>query len=294
MKRIALVLALACLVVLCSGAVSFGKLKVAVVDFANKSSFSGHGLGNGISDMFVTALVKTNRVSVVERDQLKKVLDEQGFSNSSLADPSTAIKVGKILGVQYIILGNVTEYGVSEHNIGVVFVGVSNTEARVAVDARVIDTTNGEIIIADSGSGSDSESGIAVASLYNLDIGGRGYEETIIGKAARKAVNELAGKVAVKFTLKGKVIVVTGDTVKINLGKNAGMAAGMVMDVTRRGEEIKDPDTGEVLEVSEDSVGRIEITSVKEKISDAKVKSLESGKKMKVGDIVNEIPAKSE
>jgi len=294
MKKIVLAALAACLILSCLGPASFAKLRVAVVDFANKSSFSGTGLGNGISDMFVTALVKTSRVSVVERDELSKVLNEQGFTNSDLADPNTAIKVGKILGVQYIILGNVTEYGVSEHNVGVVFVAVSNTEARVAVDARAVDTTTGEILIADSANASESESGVAIASLYNLEIGGRGYENTIIGKAARKAVDELAGKVAAKFTLKGKVVSVSGGVIKINLGGNAGMAAGMLMEVARKGEAIKDPDTGEVLEVSEDKIGRIEITSVKDKLSEAKVSSLEEGKQIKVGDVVNEIPTKSE
>lgn len=290
MRKVLYAVLISCFVVSCFGPASFAKLRVAVVDFANKSSFSGSGLGNGISDMFVTALVKTGRASVYERDELKKVMDEQGFSNSNLADPSTAIKLGKLLGVQYIILGNVTEYGVSEHNVGVVFVAVSNTEARVAVDARVVDTTTGEIIIADSANASESESGIAVASLYNLEIGGRGYEETIIGKAARKAVDDLAGKVASKFTMKGKVVSVKGDVVKFNLGSSSGLSKGMVFEVSRKGEEIKDPDTGEVLEVSEDRIGEVEVTDIKEKTSDAKVLSLTEGKKIAVGDILKEKP----
>ena len=268
--------------------VSYAKVRVAVVDFANKSSFSGSGLGSGISDMFVTALVKTGKASVIERDELTKVISEQGFSQSALVNPKTAIEIGKILGVQYLIMGNVTEYGVAERKMGAVLFAINQVEARVAIDARVIDTRTGEITIAKSASASETQTGIALPALYDLQIGSENYDQTIIGKAARKAVDDLADKLAVKFITLGKVVFVKGSLVKIDLGIDSEVTKEAVFEVQRKGEAIKDPDTGEVLEYETEKVGEIKVTDVRQKLSNAEIISLEKGKEIKIGDELKE------
>ncbi len=65
----------------------------------------------GIVDLLVTGLVKDGSYSVIERKALDKILAEQNFSNSSRADPSSAAKIGKLLGVDAIIEGSITEFG---------------------------------------------------------------------------------------------------------------------------------------------------------------------------------------
>jgi len=286
MKKIVFLIVLCFLVSL--PLISYAKVRVAVVDFANKSSFSGKGLGNGISDMFVTALVQTGKASVIERDELNKVISEQNFSQSSLANPKTAIEIGKILGVQYLILGNVTEYGVAERKMGAVFFAINQVEARAAIDARVIDARTGEIVAAKSASASETQTGIALPTLYDLQIGSENYDQTIIGKAVRKAVNDLAGQVATKFIMQGKVVFVKGSLVKIDLGRDSGITKEAVFEVQRKGEEIRDPETGEVLDVDVEKVGEIKVTEVKDRLSSATVISLEKGKEIKIGDILKE------
>ena len=56
------------------------KKRIAVLDFEDKSSgqHSGwHNVGRGMADSLVTALVKTNRFIVIEREQINKVMAEQ-------------------------------------------------------------------------------------------------------------------------------------------------------------------------------------------------------------------------
>ena len=48
--------------------------------------------------MLVTDLVKDGSYSVIERKVLDKILAEQNFSNSNRADPTSAAKIGKLLG----------------------------------------------------------------------------------------------------------------------------------------------------------------------------------------------------
>jgi len=68
-------------------------------------------VGAGISDLIVKGLVRDGTYTVVERSALDAVLAEQNFSNSDRANSSTAAQIGKVLGVDAIILGSVTQFG---------------------------------------------------------------------------------------------------------------------------------------------------------------------------------------
>jgi len=50
----------------------------------------------------------SERDAIVPARFLDKVLGEQNFSNSNRADPSSAAKIGKVLGVSAIIIGSIT------------------------------------------------------------------------------------------------------------------------------------------------------------------------------------------
>ena len=76
-------------------------------------------VGKGISDMLVQKLVEDGKYSVIERKALDKILSEQNFSNSDRADPSSAAKLGKILGVDAIIIGSITQFGRDDKKTGI-------------------------------------------------------------------------------------------------------------------------------------------------------------------------------
>jgi len=94
------------------------KKRVAVFDFdyatVHQYSYAIFGrdidVGRGISDLLVTMLVKDGTYSVIERKNLDKILGEQNFSNSDRANPASAAKIGKLLGVDAIIVGSVTQF----------------------------------------------------------------------------------------------------------------------------------------------------------------------------------------
>ena len=68
-------------------------------------------IGKGVSDLLVDRLLSEGTFSVIERRKLDTVLAEQNFSTSERADSSTAARIGKVLGVNAIILGSVTQFG---------------------------------------------------------------------------------------------------------------------------------------------------------------------------------------
>ena len=68
-------------------------------------------IGKGIADMVVTNLVRDGTYSVVERKQLDRILSEQNFQVSDRVNPATAARIGKILGVNAIVIGTITQFG---------------------------------------------------------------------------------------------------------------------------------------------------------------------------------------
>src|SRR5689334_21181152 len=76
-------------------------------------------VGKGVADLLVDRLVTDGRYSVIERKALDKVIAEQNFSNSDRADPSSAAKLGKLLGVDAIIIGSITQFGRDDKNTSV-------------------------------------------------------------------------------------------------------------------------------------------------------------------------------
>jgi curli biogenesis system outer membrane secretion channel CsgG len=284
MKK-ALFLALAALLIFGTLSAEAAKPRVAVTDFEIGVDNAPSNIGSGIADMLTTALVKSGKVDVYERAKLQAILGEQGLSMSGMVDPNAAIKMGKLLGVQYIITGKLTEYGVSESGSDIGSFSFKNTEARVAADCRMIDTTTGRILLADTGVGTESQGGISESS-NNVAIGMEGYDSSIIGKATRKAIEDMVAKTIANIQLEGRVLTVSGTVVRVNLGKDQ-TKVGDLFEVLRMGEPIKDPDTGEVLDVETVKVGKIQITKTLPKLSEA---SIVTGTKIQKGDLVRPAP----
>src|SRR6202451_2117747 len=151
------------------------KKRVAVFDFdyatvhAGVSGIFGQDvdIGKGISDLLVTYLVKDGSYSVIERKALDKILTEQNFSNSDRANPNSAAKIGKLLGVDAIIVGSITQFGNETKNtniggggyggaFGLGGVAHKKSKAIVAVTARLVDIDTGEILGVAEGKGESS------------------------------------------------------------------------------------------------------------------------------------------
>ena len=98
---------------------------VALLDFdfgTVQQWWSGNwDIGKGISDMIVDELVNDGSFRVIERKRLDAILAEQNFSNSERADPSaaTVAKLGKVLGVKYLIVGSITKFGMEQKKQGI-------------------------------------------------------------------------------------------------------------------------------------------------------------------------------
>jgi len=114
MKRILLVSAVLAIVA-GTAAAQTKKTRVAVLNFDYATVQSGvsaifgsnQDIGKGIADLLVDKLVTDGTFSVIERKMLDKIIAEQNLSNSARVDPTSAAKIGKVLGVDAIIIGSI-------------------------------------------------------------------------------------------------------------------------------------------------------------------------------------------
>jgi len=258
------------------------KPRVAVLEFKNKAphyAWAGYEAGRGAQDMLVTELVKSGKYRVIEREQLAAMMREKNLSLSGDIDARTAVKIGKMLGVEYLIAGVITQLGATDRNAtvpsnllkGLPSMNIRSQKIDAALDARAFSTSTGEIIWADSAKDETSD-----ASVFVSGAGGGAVDHTKVDRILRPVVQKLAvsfGKTDVKTSGVGghgdasgivaKIANVDGATLYINAGSEGGIKVGEEFTVYRVGKQIKDPDTGEVLGADEVKVGRVKVTAVK-------------------------------
>jgi len=297
--------------------------RVAVMDFdygtVQTTSAAVFGtnvdVGKGITNLLVTGLVKDGNFSVIERQVMDKILAEQNFSNSNRADPNSAAKIGKLLGVDAIIVGTITEFGneTKKTNLGggggnwggfgLGGVGHSNSKANVAITARIINIDTGEIMAVADGTGQSSRSSNSMLGGGgnwhgfgggNADFGSSNFQQTIIGEATKAAVDQLAtnldsqsAKVPVRtIVVEGVVAAVDSGQVILNVGTKAGIKVGDQFNVLRITREIKDPTTGAVLRRLTTTVGVVKATDVDDVSA---ICTPVSGSDFKVGDTIKTV-----
>jgi curli biogenesis system outer membrane secretion channel CsgG len=272
-------------------------------------------VGKGIVDLLVTDLVKDGTYSVIERKQLDKILAEQNFSNSNRADPSSAARIAKILGVDAIIVGSITEFGNETkktglggvggnwHGVGLGNIGHSNSKANVAVTARLINVDTAEIMGVADGKGQSSRASTSLLGGGgnwggfgggSADFGSSNFQQTIIGEAVKKAVDDLSAnlvsespKIATRtITVEGVVAAVEGTQIVLNVGSKAGIKVGDQFNVERVTKEIKDPTTGAVIRRLSSTVGVIKASDVDESSA---VCDVVSGSGFKIGDKIKTV-----
>jgi len=133
----------------------FGRVqRVGVIKFdSSRVSFGpGYDPGSAVADEFVFQFINRG-VRVIERSRIEQILREQSLWESGSIDPKTIKGLGKMLGVDALIMGTVTRYSPDRKERiyirdtrGQIREEIFLVEAEVGISARMVDTETGEII----------------------------------------------------------------------------------------------------------------------------------------------------
>jgi curli biogenesis system outer membrane secretion channel CsgG len=162
--------------------------RIAVLEFKNKADNQWwyHGGAEAAQDVFVTELVKSKKFHVVEREQLEAMMKERALSLSGDVDPKTAVRAGKLLGINYILTGAVTEYGNTDVSGGGGGVFAGKRKFVAALNARLIDTSTGEVVWADEASQEESSIKVSV-----FGVGGGVDDNRMFDKVMKPCIQKL-------------------------------------------------------------------------------------------------------
>ncbi len=217
-------------------------------------------LGESVAEAVVSELSNIGGMKIFTRNDLQKIMQEQKFQMSGLVDPNTAVQIGKLAGVKYIVTGAVNninlkwvnvgegvKHGLSE-NLGlvgtVIAAGASTQEGwnlTLDIVVKVIDVETGEVVLSKTVSGREV---LGKTPTFNFD--------SIIGgakKAAKEALEDIRPELSKLFPLRGYVLQLRTAPDKssryalINLGSKNGVKEGQEFFVIDF-QEIQDPITG--------------------------------------------------
>ena len=284
------------LAALAANAQDVRKKRVAVLDFefravrpdVNAMFGTEVDIGRGMAALLVKQLVNDGTYTVLEGRMVESVVREQDFSNRSRSEVITAVRVGRLLGVDAIISGTIVEFGTpmrqrSGGGVGLikgeaVGGGVSRASAKamVSADVRMVDIDTGEIRAVVEGKGQSSRSATSVALFWNgaalalgyVDFSSNAFLETIIGEAVKDAAQRLsAGVIAANAKLdvrsaavEGLVAFADNTRVVLNVGLRAGLLPGDKFSIERVTEEIRDPANGNVIRRLTEKIAEVQVT----------------------------------
>jgi len=291
MLRVTVPLSLA---VLCAfvPAKAMAQVRVAVMNFENNSTWSywGDNLGAAAADELVTQLFKTGAFSFIERSQLQAVLAEQDLGASGAVDTATAARIGQLLGVQLILTGSITQFSIERTSGRFGGIGGSVSRAESVLDVRMVNTTTGEIMLAESGEGRKTFGGGFFRSI-GIE---RDFDAGVVQEALRPAIEQITEKIAaqadrfaslepvVPAAPAAQIVGARDGAIYINQRENYGVRVGQRFEVVRVVDEIRDAN-GTVLDRITDTVGVLEVTRV---LSQSAVCSVVEGEASE-GDTIN-------
>ena len=218
--------------------------------------------------MVTTALVKTKKLDVIEQNRSDEVFATQGLD--------------------YLLTGSITEYGIFEENFSMdgtfqenplfadifekhpIVAGFSTDSmtAKMAVDLRVVRVQDDSIVIAETVQTEVSE-GTAL-NIKGFIAGAQTGSSSLLNKVMRQAAQQVTNLIVttiypIKVIAHGK-----HETVMLNYG-NGVLQPGFLLEVFQQGESFVDPDTGEVLGQEEERIGKVSVMKVLPKFAEAKI-----------------------
>ena len=164
--------------------------RLAVSRFENRTLYP---VTDGMHAMLTSALVRSGRAVVVEREYLDDALSEQRLGSLGILNPATAPPTGAVAGAELLVVGVLTEFQPASSGLRGL---VGLTRSTVAIDLRLVDAESSRVLAAASVRGvstgvSLDTTGLAYASgvpLGALEAWGGSATEAAIRACIEEAV----------------------------------------------------------------------------------------------------------
>jgi hypothetical protein len=119
---------------LCTFQISAKEIRVAVTDFDGGNHFRAYG--ETVTGIVIAELSGEKNIQVIERGQLKKVMDEHSLALTGLVDPDKAAELGKFIPLNKLVSGTIGPLG-NQFVITVRMIDIETSKIDVAVTETV-------------------------------------------------------------------------------------------------------------------------------------------------------------
>ena len=231
-----------CLVAFSAEAASSGKqVRLGVMRFLSRAEGISADHAAAVGDVFARMLTSSKTISVIERDQLDAIASEHQLVMSGMVTEESAVKIGRIAGCQYMILGAVTNIEKSESSTNVFIFGTSKQSAVATIDVRVVDVETTEVKLSLSETGTSSQKGTSFNfyGLTNDKLSLEGMEAGAIADAASRLSLKVREALTGEYA---QVIDADAKDVTLSIGATGGAQNGKMFRVYTDGAEIFDAD----------------------------------------------------
>jgi curli biogenesis system outer membrane secretion channel CsgG len=243
--------------------------------------------GDALADLLQDRLVNAGTVSVVDREHLQQVLQEQNNSRTGDVTPASEAKLGRMLGVGYLFVGKIVQFDKSSNGGGGLgsrmFGGIgggaaSSTKTSLHVSVKVIEANSGRIVAAVDDEQSSTATSFAVAGAGSAAGGYKSpdFQSSAMGKLLGAVADDLTKKIdtsklvasAPAPSINGLILASDDGNYVVNVGSDGGVQSGMTFS-TFDVKHLVDPSTNKPI-ISEIPKGTVQVVSVSKTSSVAK------------------------
>ena len=224
----------------------------------------------GAESQMENSIQQTRKFQIVARGDLKTILKEQDLADSGLVnrlDPNTARSLN-LAGARYVAVLSVDGFqDITDRTVFEDQLGETRAERRsiqLSGVVKVFDTTSGTML---TSTAMKIDRNQLDKIIPGVERDGRKTEALLATVSA-----ELARQTALSITdsvYPAKVLAISFGTITFNRTAATGVKVGQVWEVMATGEQLVDPDTGEVLGREEVSIGWSRVTEAGERFSKA-------------------------
>lgn len=204
-------------------------LVLSFIDFQEKGGLNERdGMSMVLTSQLGDRLNQSGRVQVVERVIMDRLLEELNLGSSELADPATALQLGRVLAAKLIATGTLL-----------------HLPDQSLLSLRLIDTET-----------------TAIPQVLTEKLASGALD---IDQELERVNREILQTVMEKYPLQGFIVQVNGEQAVLNIGERQGVVMGTSFDVIEQGEPIEYK--GRKLQGLAKTVARLEVVQVQPDMS---------------------------
>jgi curli biogenesis system outer membrane secretion channel CsgG len=231
------------------------KRKVAIGRFTNETQYAkgifydreNDPMRKQALDILSAKLAASGKFILLERDGLEELIAEAGEGMQKI-------------GADYIILGSITKFGRKVEGDQRILSQTKTQTVEAGVSIRLVDVSSGLIIYSDEASGFAE-----TTSKTTLGVGGKaGFDATLSDKAISEAIGQLVENIINKCSDKPWrtfFLSYDSDAQLIAGGASQGIKVGDVFAVKTKGKQVKNPQTGVMIELPGKQIGTVTVTA---------------------------------